>query len=337
MEPSITLIIILFSFFLCSQIHVILHELGHLVFGLIQKYEFIAFGWGGYGFIREDGRIKLRNYEIRGAGGYCIMTPPKPKNHKIPYFWYLSGGLIFNFLSTVIFLLIIVFVHLNGVIYLFSMVFILIGLYLGIINTLPLKISGGTDGCKILAIYKNDQVQEYLYNSYRIRTDISKDIRMKDTPQNLFILPDNANFNNPIFAGIKYSEAYKYFDNGEYDKAEETYKSLISENIKLTNVLRNEVLCQILYFEIIKGNEEEVAKLMTKKLKKYIKSAKRDISKKRLMYAYTVLIEKDVEESESIWYDFHDACEYNLSKAEVESESEIMDYIGKIGIEKGIL
>lgn len=55
------------------------------------------------------------------------------------------------------------------------------------------------------------------------------------------------------------------------------------------------------------------------------------------MYAYTLLIEKDVEKSKEIWHDFHDATENALIESEVETETEMMDYIGKIGIEKGII
>lgn len=265
------------------------------------------------------------------------MKPPKLKNHKIPYFWKLSGGIILNISSAIIVLLIINYIPLNEIIYIFLIVYIVIGFYLGIFNALPLRTSIGTDGCKILAIYKNKQAREYLYNLYMGELNYSKDVQIKDNSQTILNLPKDANLNNPILAAIKNLEADRYYSNMEYEKAEESYKSLISDDVKLTKVQKNEVLCQILYFEIIKGNKEEVGKLMTKKLKKYIKSTYSNISKKRLMYAYTVLIEKDVEKSEKIWHDFHNSTEDSLMKSQIETESEMMDHIGELGIEKGIL
>jgi len=321
----------------CLFIHIILHELGHTIFGLIENYEFYAFGIGSYAFIKENGKIKFKKYKIPGFGGYSLMLPPKSQNHKIPYFWYFSGGIIFNIGTTILFLLLIIYIPLNETMLMFSLAFILMGLYSGIISALPLKIAGGTDGCKILAIYKNNQTHEYFYNAYMIISKLFEGIRMKEMPKKLFIVPDCANFNNPIFAGVKNAEADRYYDNMEYEKAEKSYKSLISENITLAKVVENEVLCQILYFEIIKGNEEETANLMTKKLKKYIKSTYNNITKKRLMFAYTLLIEKNVKESENIWNDFHNVCEGSLIKGEIETESETMNYIRKIAIERGIL
>ena len=331
------ILILLFSISFCTYIHIILHELGHFLFGLIEKNKFYALGIGNNVLIKENGKIKIKNHEISGYGGYCIMIPPKPKNNEIPYFWVLAGGSILNIISSIAVLLLILFIPLNEIIYYFSIVFVILGFYAGIINLLPLKISVGSDGCKILSLYKNKQARKYLYDLRIATIKLFEGIQIKDLPQNILAISDDVNFNNPILASIRVIEADRYWENEEYEKAVEKYKSLLTEDIKLTNVNKNNILCQLLYFEIMKGNEEEAHNLMTKKLKKYIKSSYNLIDKKRLMYAYTVLIEKDVEKSEEIWYDFHDACEKNLNKSEVESESEMMDYIGELGIEKGIL
>jgi len=71
-----------------ALIPTIFHKLGHLIFGLIENYEFCAFGIGNYAFVKEKRKIKIKKYRNGNAGGYCIMIPPKPKNGTIPYFWF---------------------------------------------------------------------------------------------------------------------------------------------------------------------------------------------------------------------------------------------------------
>jgi len=244
---------------------------------------------------------------------------------------------IFNIIISIIIILLVVFIPFDEIISIFIIYLSILGFLVGISNILPLKQDAGTDGCKILSLYKNEQVHEYFYNLSVIKCKLLKGIRMKDMPQNLLNIPNEVNFNNPIFVEIKINKAEQYYDNMEYDKAEEIYKSLLPINIKLSGFYKNEILCQLLYFEIIKGNEEEVAKLMTKNLKQYIKALSKNITKKRLMYAYTVLIEKKPLKSEDIWHDFHDTAKNSLIEGEIESESETMNYIKQLGIEKGIL
>lgn len=229
-------LIAIFFGILALIIHIILHELGHLVFGLIKNYKFFAFGIGSYAFIRENGKIKVKKYKIGGAGGYCIMMPPEPVKDKKPYFWYFAGGVIFNIVISIIALILINFAPLGELILVFLFMLVGIGFYIVIINALPLKISIGTDGCTILSIYKNKQAYEYLHNSEIIGIKLLKGMRMKDIPQNLLTIPKDANFNNPIFANIKSAEANKYYDNMEYEKAEETYRSLLVKDIKLVTV-----------------------------------------------------------------------------------------------------
>lgn len=81
--------------------------------------------------------------------------------------------------------------------------FIVIGFYLGIFNVLSLKYSIRIDGCKILAIYKNKQAREYLYNLYIVELNYSEDVQIKDDSQTILSLPKDTNLNNPILAVIK--------------------------------------------------------------------------------------------------------------------------------------
>src|SRR5699024_5270507 len=71
---NIILFIIPFLIFIISFLgHIIIHELGHLIFGLATGYSFVSFRVGSITIIREDGKFKNKKYSIPGTGGQCLM------------------------------------------------------------------------------------------------------------------------------------------------------------------------------------------------------------------------------------------------------------------------
>ena len=73
-------------------LQVVVHEGGHLVFGLLTGYRVLSFRIGRVLLVKLDGRWKLRAYHIPGTGGQCLMAPPAQENP--PYrLYHLGGGL----------------------------------------------------------------------------------------------------------------------------------------------------------------------------------------------------------------------------------------------------
>ncbi len=48
---------------------IVLHEAGHLIFGLAAGYRFCSFTVGGVMLVRTDGRLRLRLLSVAGMGG----------------------------------------------------------------------------------------------------------------------------------------------------------------------------------------------------------------------------------------------------------------------------
>ena len=57
-------------------IHAVIHEFGHLVFGLLTGYKFISFRIGNFMFIKKEGKLRVKLFNIVGTGGQCLMMPP---------------------------------------------------------------------------------------------------------------------------------------------------------------------------------------------------------------------------------------------------------------------
>ena len=67
-------------------LNIILHEAGHLLFGLFFGFQFSSFRIGSLMLIKENGTIRLRKMAITGTAGQCLMNPPELKKGKWPFF-----------------------------------------------------------------------------------------------------------------------------------------------------------------------------------------------------------------------------------------------------------
>ena len=74
------------------MLHIIIHELGHMEAGLISGYKFSSFRVGSLTWIKENGKIKLKRYKIKGTGGQCLMIPPENDEENYPVIFYNLGG-----------------------------------------------------------------------------------------------------------------------------------------------------------------------------------------------------------------------------------------------------
>ena len=87
---------IMIMMYLIVFVHIIIHELGHLVFGLLTGYQFASFRIGSLMFVKKQEKIKVKKFSLMGTGGQCLMMPPKMENGSMPYRLYNLGGVIFN-------------------------------------------------------------------------------------------------------------------------------------------------------------------------------------------------------------------------------------------------
>ena len=97
------LIAVLIAFIL----HIILHEGGHLVTGLLTGYRFVSFRFLNFTLINKDGRLQWRNFELAGTGGQCLMAPPDKPLEEINTRWYNAGGVLANILIVLLSLVLV--------------------------------------------------------------------------------------------------------------------------------------------------------------------------------------------------------------------------------------
>lgn len=130
------MLLIVLAAFLCLALafvlQIVLHELGHLLFGLMGGYRFTAFRFGPR-LMAECGLLCR-----------CVMAPPEPdEGGYYPITLYSLGGIVLNLLSGLLFLWVYFVSGGTLLLTLFSLSAGILGLGLGLMFALPVRDSDG--------------------------------------------------------------------------------------------------------------------------------------------------------------------------------------------------
>ena len=100
----INLFVTLAGLYIAFFLQIILHEGGHLVFGLLTGYQFVSFNVCGFIWQKgPDGKLHAGRMQLAGAGGQCLMAPPEYNGGDFPFALYNLGGVRTNLLTAAIF------------------------------------------------------------------------------------------------------------------------------------------------------------------------------------------------------------------------------------------
>lgn len=151
-----------FSYLLCS----LLHEIGHLVFGLSQgmRAKRMFFAWFLFDF--DEKTVKLQSCE---EFGYCTMTLKRAEHMERKFFVYVAGGLFFSLL----YLVFTVFCALRTDVLHFLFGYGLpVSLYLFLFNAIPL--GNDSDGSLILSCIRKDGIFLHIARALVIQSNLEE-------------------------------------------------------------------------------------------------------------------------------------------------------------------
>lgn len=315
----------------CTQL--IFHEAGHYLFGRLTGYTFVSFRIGDFTWIREkeSGKLLLKKYKLPGTGGQCLMMPPKEDEAGNVFVLYHMGGVLVNLFFTGIG----IFLYIQGKIVnikAFGAILAFVAGISALSNGIPLKINGMVnDGYNILMLKRDKTARRSTAVMLRVNALLTQGVRMKEMPYEWFVLPEDADLSNASNATIRIMEGNWFFDKLQFEEAKTCYETLLQDSVGLLEIHKLELQCELLFFELIGLQREEVIKeLYTRKLKSYIKTMSSVyINKKRLQYVLC-LYERRADwekELETIYQEAVKLGETYPIQAEVESEMEVFDFL----------
>ena len=294
-EKAIRICVMLVFLYLAFMIHIVLHEAGHLIFGLMSGYQFSSFRIGSHMLMKENGKLVHRKIKIAGTGGQCLMVPPEMVDGKFPVVLYNLGGSIVNLLVTALMIPVFVAIDKNSIFALFFFLLIAIGAITGLGNGIPMRTKTvDNDGYNAISLGKSKEAMRAFWIQMKTNEQLTKGIRTKDMPEEWFEVPTDEAMRNPMVGTIGVYAASRLMDQHRFEEAGSLIDHLLEIETGMVALHRNLLICDQIYLELIGENRSDrVEMLYTKELKKFMKAMKTFPSVIRLEYAYNLIAAQD--------------------------------------------
>ena len=319
--------VLLLSLYVGFFLQIIIHEAGHLVFGLLSGYKFGSFRIANFMWITENGSIKFKRHSLAGTAGQCIMIPPDFENGKIPFILYNLGGTMMNIISAFLFLTLSA-IFKNGYILPAVMLnFTLVGLLCAVTNGVPMRTGTiDNDGYNALTLARNSKALRAFWIQMKIAEQSAKGVRPKEMPDEWFAIPADEEMKNGSVAAIGVFACNRFLDEHKFDEARELSDHLLDIDSSMAGVHRCLLTCDRIFLELIGENNSAVLeKLYNKKQKKFMLAMKNSITVLRTEYAYALLAERDVTKADNIKTQFEKRAKTYPYPIDIVSERELMD------------
>ena len=321
-------LVILF-FYITIILQLVIHEAGHLLFGLLTGYHFLSFRIGSLMWIRKGGKIHLRKMSLAGTGGQCLMCPPASsgRTERIPYVLYNLGGSILNAVSALIFLGL--YFLSDGIPYLpaFFLLMGITGIGLALMNGIPMRGTVNNDGHNALSLGRAPAALRSYWLQMKINEQMAKGIRLKDMPEEWFQFPSEGEMQNSMAATIAVFCANRLMDEHRFKEAANLIDQLLSMDTAIISIHRCLLICDRLYCELIGDNKEtKIHKLLTIEQVRFMKQMRNFPAVIRTGYACALLYEKDAKKAERYKKQFESKCALtNPYESDIASERELME------------
>lgn len=302
------------------------HELGHLICGLLSGYKFVSFRIFNWTFIKEDGKIRIKKFAVAGTGGQCLLTPPDIPLEKIPTGWYNFGGVLAN----IVLLIIVIpffFLDLNPFVAEALAIFAATDVIMILLNGIPMQAGGvGNDGYNIKLLKKSLLSKQGIVNQLRANELIQNGIRPKDMPEDLFSNPEEINYKNALEVSIPLMYASRLIDNFDYERALECIEHIYSHKDEIMPLYVKEIACELAFLYLRSGNTEKADKLLDKELRKYINTYRKMMSsKERLLIAIAHYLDNDEAKARDLYEGLKSRKDEYLLQGEVKSDLAIVE------------
>ena len=306
--------------------HMIVHEAGHLVFGLMTGYKFCSFRIASFMWLKENGKLKMKRLTLAGTGGQCLMTPPDMKDGKIPLVLYNLGGSFINIIIGALFL--VGYLIFSDIPFLspILLIFAVVGFMTAMVNGIPMRMGTvDNDGYDAFALSRNKEAVEAFWVQLKVAEQSSKGVRLKDMPAEWFAVPTDEAMKNSMVAVRGVFTCNRLMDEEKFEEADITMAHLLEIDSGIVGLHRNLMMCDRIYVELIGENRSEtIESMITKEQKKFMKAMKRFPSVLRTQYVLALLSEKDAARAEAIKNEFEKVAKTYPYAQDIESEKNLM-------------
>lgn len=325
-------VLLIIGMYAAIVLQIIIHEAGHLVFGLLTGYRFSSFRIFNLMLVKESGRLRLRKLNIAGTGGQCLMCPPDLVNGTMPFMLYNFGGAIMNILAALISLILCFILPKSSAGWTFCAFLVVIGFAYALINGLPVKMGPvNNDGRNAFDMAESREAVRAFWVQLEINEMVSKGVRLKDMPDSWFTVPSDEFIKNGISAASAVFACNRLMDQHRFSEADALMARLLSPESGLIDLYRMMLVCDRMYVEMITENRRGVLEGMrTDGQQKLMKSMKDNPSVLRTEYVYALLAEKNEAKALDLAKQFEKSSKSYPYPNEIEAERELMEIANEL-------
>lgn len=312
--------------YLAIMFHIIIHEAGHLLFGLLTGYSFVSFRVFSFMWVKDGGEVRLKRLSIAGTGGQCLMDPPDMKDAKFPQALYNMGGSIVNLAAGGIFLT----AHflLGGVPFMKAamLIFAVVGFMLAVMNGVPMRMGAvDNDGYNAISLSKSPQAAKAFWIQLKANAQVAKGIRLREMPDEWFAVPPDEGMKNSMIAARGVFAANRLMDEEKYDEAKKLIAHLLQIESGMAGLHRSLLIGDWIFCELIGENRAEaIERMLTKEQRKFMMAMKKFPSVLRTEYALALIHEKNASKAQKILSEFEKCAESYPYPVETASERELI-------------
>ena len=303
-------------------ISMMIHEIGHMIFGLLTGYKFLSIRFGSYMLIKRDNHIQLKRFSLAGTGGQCLMDPPDLKNNSLPIVFYNMGGCIMNIVVCIPAVLLLLLDLYWFIDFILSM-FISLNVISALMNGIPFKTAQvSNDGYNTIMLCKDIESRLSFYRQMKIAAYTHHNVRLKDIDESLFEYSKQS-LTNPLSQVVAVFKENQLMDLHEFDKAQELINYLLDNCNNMLGVYKHLLINDLIYIKII--NNEDPSSLLTKEHKTFRNALKTMLPMIRTDYLYHKYITLDHIQMNKTYNAFHKICKTYPYQSEILSEKELME------------
>ena len=330
MEFLAALMLALAVIFLSYYINICLHEIGHMIFGLLTGYKFNSLRFGKIMLVKKEGKLHFCRYNMPGTGGQCIMSAPACDAENMPVVLYNLGGLIINFVFFVVGICIFIGignrVPIAGII---GLIFALTAFILLISNGIPFT-QLGTDGANTIILHKDKNARVAFRNQMEIVNYFANNYSLLEMPEELFLFDQSVPLDNPLIT----AQAVNYYNYLSANKMYADAKKMalfILDNAKSINQLHEKILYgELLFISAVIDKDKESAKELYKAHEKDLKTVSGFISIQRVLYAYYTLVDFDEKKAKAFAKRFENSLKNYPYPKDAAIEKEQFDLVSEV-------
>lgn len=249
MDILISLLVLIIAIIISIPIH----ELGHLVCGLMTGYTFLSYRIGPFLWIVKDSKLSFTYSSTKVGLGQCLMAPPSDEDN-FKFLAYNLGGGLANIITAVIILGISA---VTGEIS-FWLPIAAASLALGLINLIPASGNIPNDGYNIKSARKSEEAKHGFYMMLHANSEMASGKRLRDFSDTDFKVSDNCDQTNIFIINLIIWEAARLYDLGKYEESINVYRNVNVDPMPM--YYRNNIYADHLYYYTVHNPDYELAK-----------------------------------------------------------------------------